>query len=72
MLLFRHDTIIDSDETANLLDNEDNTDQEEVDSRNQNDSFNESPVAQRDSTIEQSDRIRSRYLAQILPNNNIP
>lgn len=66
--------IVDSDETANLLDNEDYTDQEEVDSRRQNDSAQDSPLSHshRDSAIEQSDRIRSRYLAQILPNNDAP
>lgn len=57
-------------ETANLLENEDFTDQEETDSRVQEE---EQPsVAPRDSALVQSDRIRSRYLAQILPNTNIP
>ncbi|KOB77441.1 Major facilitator superfamily domain-containing protein 1 [Operophtera brumata] len=63
---------VDSDETANLLDNDDFTDQEEVDSSRPNESPQDSPLAHRDSTLEQSDRIRSRYLSQILPNNNIP
>lgn len=58
------------DETAHLLDHEDNTDHEETDSR-PNDELQQS-LTQRDVAQVQSDRIRSRYLSQILPNTNIP
>ncbi|KAJ2953687.1 hypothetical protein O0L34_g1304 [Tuta absoluta] len=57
------------DESATLLDNENNMDHEETDSRIPSDSLNES---QRDPETARSDRIRTRYLAQILPNTNIP
>lgn len=66
-----HNSMIQHDETATLLDNEDYTDQEEVDSRNHTDHpQDQSP--HRDHALEQSERIRSRYLSHILPNNNIP
>ncbi|CAG9784352.1 unnamed protein product [Diatraea saccharalis] len=59
-----------TEETANLLENEENHDLEETDSRRP-DNVQE-PVPQRDVAQLQSDRIRSRYLSQILPNTNIP
>lgn len=58
------------DETANLLDTEEFTDQEEPDSRPRD--WEEEAVSSQDIAQVQSDRIRSRYLAQILPNTNIP
>ncbi|XP_063376320.1 major facilitator superfamily domain-containing protein 1-like [Cydia fagiglandana] len=59
------------DETANLLDSEEYTDQEETDSRPPEWNDEQAPAPQ-DIAQVQSDRIRSRYLAQILPNSNIP
>lgn len=61
-----------SDETTNLLDNEDSTDQEEVTDSVTAHNFQEPPIVTRDSAQAQSDRIRSKYLAQILPNTSIP
>ncbi|XP_059060480.1 major facilitator superfamily domain-containing protein 1-like [Achroia grisella] len=63
----------DSDETANLLDNEVESEREETDSTRPSEALESStPISQRDVAQSQSDRIRSRYLAQILPNSNIP
>ncbi|CAK1603057.1 unnamed protein product [Parnassius mnemosyne] len=58
------------DETANLLDHEDGSEQEVTDSRDQT-SQNQPPLV-RDLAQSQSDRIRSRYITQLLPNTNIP
>ncbi|XP_038222171.1 major facilitator superfamily domain-containing protein 1-like [Zerene cesonia] len=60
--------IIRTDERANLLDHVDSSDQEEVDARI--DSQDDNNLTRDD--LSQSDRIRSRYIAQILPNTNIP
>lgn len=60
-----------NDETANLLGSEDYTDQEETDSGRGHDSLQEQlSVNPADVAQAQSDRIRSRYLAQILPTSN--
>ncbi|CAG4998783.1 unnamed protein product [Parnassius apollo] len=61
------------DETANLLDHEHGSEQEVTDSRDQTSSIqNQPPLVQRDLAQSQSDRIRSRYITQLLPNTNIP
>ncbi|XP_068621039.1 lysosomal dipeptide transporter MFSD1-like [Battus philenor] len=61
-----------NDETANLLDNQENSDQEVTDSRDPTNPNTEEPhLSQRDLTQSQSDRIRSRYISQLLPNTNI-
>ncbi|KAM3964851.1 lysosomal dipeptide transporter MFSD1 [Aphomia sociella] len=61
----------DSDEVANLLD--DGTDREEIDAADPTEaSVPPPPQTQRNVAQAQSDRIRSRYLSQILPNTNIP
>ncbi|KAG6459317.1 hypothetical protein O3G_MSEX011324 [Manduca sexta] len=68
-----HTSSDNSAETANLLDNEEYTDQEEIDSRRPDDGDpDQSPAVPRNPAVAQSDRIRTRYLAQILPNTNIP
>ncbi|XP_053625696.1 major facilitator superfamily domain-containing protein 1-like isoform X2 [Plodia interpunctella] len=58
-----------TDESANLLDNEVNAEREETDASQPTESDDS---ARRDAALTQSNRIRSRYLAQILPNTNIP
>ncbi|CAB3250098.1 unnamed protein product [Arctia plantaginis] len=62
-----------TDETTNLLDHEESTDQEEVDCKRIPESSLEDQrsMESRDISAAQSNRIRSRYLAQILPNTNV-
>lgn len=71
-----------TEETANLLEHADSSDQEEIDSgpSTRNPAAGEggepeleaSIGASRDPTQLQSDRIRSRYISHLLPATNIP
>ncbi|KAJ0181914.1 hypothetical protein K1T71_002636 [Dendrolimus kikuchii] len=60
-----------SDDTPHLLENEESADYDDTDYRRPSDTDSEATIP-RDHALEQSDRIRTRYLAQILPNTNIP
>ncbi|XP_052746414.1 major facilitator superfamily domain-containing protein 1 isoform X2 [Bicyclus anynana] len=74
-------TRVSTDETANLLDHADSSDQEETDSGLPNSNMASSSAGEsgegagggaRDSALAQSDRIRSRYISHLLPTTNIP
>lgn len=70
--LSRHvNSITKPDDTPHLLENEDIADYDDTDYRRPSDADSEATIP-RDHALEQSDRIRTRYLAQILPNTNIP
>ncbi|XP_050361562.1 major facilitator superfamily domain-containing protein 1-like [Nymphalis io] len=60
-------TTVRTEETANLLEHVDSSDQEEADGGAAG-----GGASPRDSAQLQSDRIRSRYIAQLLPATNIP
>ncbi|XP_069354272.1 lysosomal dipeptide transporter MFSD1-like [Maniola hyperantus] len=70
-------TRVSAEETANLLENTESSDQEEIDSEPSNrnpdpEALEQSAGASRDPAQEEADRIRSRYFSHLLPTTVLP